>query len=156
MVDLEPLIEAIRLQDRSDRRVLDFGNIDHILDDRVHEPVPMGEERRKDPYADVAVLVDRRGEDGAAAISVPSRIIRPATEKGDSERCPADDHAKAAVIGACRTRSVNGMRTYTAGLDALLLSNVTSAAPVAEPRRRKHTLALTIVFHEHHPDDDFV
>ncbi|MBV9190012.1 MAG: hypothetical protein JOZ85_05985 [Betaproteobacteria bacterium] len=50
------------------------------------------EEGRQLSAADVAVLIDRSGENGATMLTVPLRVIAPPAEERDPERGAADDH----------------------------------------------------------------
>src|SRR5256886_14017104 len=63
-----------------------------VLDLGVDDAVPMVEKGRQVATVDVAILVDRRRQHGAAMLVVPVRIIRAATEKGDTKRRSANDH----------------------------------------------------------------
>ena len=64
-----------------------------VLDLRVDNAVAMLEEGREVATVNVAVLVDRRGQHGAAVLGIPFGIVGAATEEGDPKRGSADDHA---------------------------------------------------------------
>ena len=53
----------------------------------------MLEEGRQVAAGEVAVLVDRGGQHGAAVLAVPGRVVGAAAEERDAKRRAADDHA---------------------------------------------------------------
>jgi hypothetical protein len=91
VVDLDPVIRAVGVEDRPDGRVLDLAGAVDQLDLRVDDPRAMLEERWQLPRRDVAVAVDREPDDGPAALAVPGLEVGAAAEQGDAERGASDD-----------------------------------------------------------------
>src|SRR5213082_3430794 len=91
-MDLDAFIPFEVLEDTAHRRMLDLRNPINGFLLPINEAMLVVEERRQPSAADVAVLVDRRGENCAAMAAIPLRIIAPPAEERDSERGAADDH----------------------------------------------------------------
>src|SRR5688572_4651398 len=93
MVDLDAGRDRVRGEHRAHRRVDDLVDLLHQLDARIDDAVLVLEERRQLADGDVAVLVDRGAEHGAAMLAIPFRIVGAAAEQRKPERGAADDHS---------------------------------------------------------------
>ena len=68
------------------------------LDLAVDDADAVLEERRQIAAGEVAILVDGGGQDGAAVLPIPARVVGAAAEEGDAEGGSADDHS----LTSCR------------------------------------------------------
>src|SRR4029450_8601342 len=59
---------------------------------RINNPMPVFEERWQCPNADVAILIDGRSQNGSPVLAKPAWVVGATTEKGNSKRCPTDNH----------------------------------------------------------------
>jgi hypothetical protein len=72
--------------------VLYLGYLLHLFAQRVPDPVFVLEKGRQKTAANVAILVYRRIQHGAAILPVPDGIVGPASKEGDTKWRPADNH----------------------------------------------------------------
>ena len=81
VVNLEALADLEPLEHAAHRRMLNLADLLDVLDDGVDDAEAMVEKRRQLADADVAVLVDGRGQHGAAVLAIPLWIVRSAPEE---------------------------------------------------------------------------
>ena len=81
MMNFEPLVHFEPFEHAAHGGMLNLADLLDVLDDGVDDAKAMVEERRQLADADVAVLVDRRCQHGAAVLAIPLWIIRSASEK---------------------------------------------------------------------------
>src|SRR5204863_7401666 len=92
VMNLEPLLRLKAVEHSADGRMCDLADLLHVLDDRVDDAEAVIEKRRQLPHADVAVLVDRRRQDGAAVLAEPVGIVGASAKERHPKRRAADDH----------------------------------------------------------------
>src|ERR1043165_684254 len=91
-MDLDALVPLEMREHAAHCRMLDLRNPINGLLLPINEAMLVIEERRQPPATDVAVLVDRGGENCAAVLAIPLRVIAAPTEERHPERGAADDH----------------------------------------------------------------
>src|SRR5436190_1568797 len=91
-MDLQAFFGLKPVEHGAYRRMIDLVDLLDVLDDRINDAEPVIEERRELADADVAVLVDCRGQDRAAMFAEPVRIIGASAKERHPKRRAADDH----------------------------------------------------------------
>src|SRR5262249_13013091 len=72
-----------------------MGNLVHRpagLNLAVDQPDAVFKERRQVATREITILIDGRRQNGPAVRAIPRWIVRTASEEGDPERRPTDDH----------------------------------------------------------------
>ncbi len=79
----------------------------------VDDAVPVLKKRGQITATDIAVLVDRGGQNRTAVFLVPGRVIGSPAEKRDPERRSTDDHSSSGCsdgTGALVREAINGFQ----------------------------------------------
>src|SRR5262249_30755654 len=93
VVQFDAALDAQEAERLADGRVLDVVEGGARLDGAVDDAQAMLEEGGEGATGEVAILVDRRGEYGAAMGAIPGRVVRSPSNKGDAKRGAANDHS---------------------------------------------------------------
>jgi hypothetical protein len=92
VVNLDPFLDSHELQAAAHRGMLDRAILVYVFDFGVGNAAVIFKKWRKMAASDVATLVNRSGEDGAAVLTVPNGIIRATAKKRNAKWGAGDDH----------------------------------------------------------------
>jgi hypothetical protein len=92
MMNLQTSIEVQIAKCFTDCGMKNFVDRLAILHARVDNAIAMFKERREIAASDVAILVNRSGEHGAAVFPIPGRIVCATSKERDAKRSSADYH----------------------------------------------------------------
>src|SRR5258707_1002152 len=92
VVQLKTLLDLEHFGGGANCRMFDFRRPIHKLDFRPHDAARVLEEWRHEPAGDVTIVIDGRGQDRAAVLPKPDRVIGPTAEKRNAIRSTADNH----------------------------------------------------------------
>src|SRR5579862_949084 len=94
VVNLDAAMDFQETQRLADGGMLNFVQTIAVLDLRINDADAVFKKRREMAHGEVAILVNRRGQDGAAVFAVPGRVVRSSAKEGNPEGGSADDHVK--------------------------------------------------------------
>jgi hypothetical protein len=106
-MEFEAAIELEVTKRFPNNRVLDVFASHARFDMAIHNTPTMLEERRQMSASEIAIFIDRRGEDSAAMSAIPRGIVGAAAEEGEAIGSATDDHSVDPLQG-CGIRARSG------------------------------------------------